>query len=76
MTISVLSKFGKVRNVEANNVYFEVLPNFNVLQFLVVEVQLSWVEEKDEMKVAQLIKFIVELANPSLTLGMCACIYD
>lgn len=38
MTISVLSKFGKVRNVEANNVYFEVLPNFNVLQFLVVEV--------------------------------------
>lgn len=76
MTISVLSKFGKVRNVEANNVYFEVLPNFNVLQFLVVEVQLSWVEEKDEMKVAQLIKFIMELANPSLTLGMCACIYD
>lgn len=54
----------------------KVLPNFNALQFLVVEVQLSWVEEKDEMKVAQLIKFIVELANPSLTLGMCACIYD
>ncbi len=54
----------------------KVLPNFNALQFLVVEVQLSWVEEKDEMKVAQLIKFIVELANPSLTLGMCACIHD